>query len=80
MLVRVKQTNRAGWFGWFGNKRRYPGEEFEIAGEHELGSWMVAVDTPEVTAPKKRGRKPKHDVDAENGGESPPFLRLQDGS
>lgn len=48
MLVRVKQTVK---FGWYGKRRRYPGEEFEIAGRHELGAWMEPVNKP--------GRKPK---------------------
>lgn len=41
MRVRVRQTIKQ--FGWYGGKRRYPGDEFDIAGVHELGSWMEPV-------------------------------------
>jgi hypothetical protein len=61
MKVRVKQTVKL--FGWYGLKRRYPGDEFEIAGRHELGSWMelideevMRVDEPVV---QKRARRTK---------------------
>lgn len=55
MLVRVKHMAKDGWFGWYGKKRRRPGDEFEIAGKHELGSWMEPVVKP--------GRKPKSETE-----------------
>ncbi len=66
MRVRVSQSVKQ--FGWYGKRRRRPGDEFEIAGKHELGSWMVPVIDPETTEikiPKKRGPKPKGGKHAE---------------
>lgn len=69
MKVRVRQSVKQ--FGWYGNKRRYPGDEFEIAGTHELGAWMEPVlDLPvsseliqEFKAePKKRVRRTKEQM------------------
>lgn len=55
MKVRVKQTNREGWFGFYDGKRRYPGDEFEINNENELGTWMEKAGVEEEK-PRRRSR------------------------
>lgn len=47
---------RALQLGWYGKQRRRPGEEFDIAGVHELGKWMERVNKPGRKA-KEEGEK-----------------------
>lgn len=57
MLVRVKANIKS--FGWYGNKRRRPGDVFEICGEHELGKWMevLAADSKDDAAETPRQKR-----------------------
>lgn len=50
--------------GFYGGKRRYPGDEFEIADKRELGRWMQVIDDGVL-----RLKKPKVKAGTENGSE-----------
>lgn len=47
-MIRVKATQR----GYFGGIIREEGDEFEIKGKKQLGSWMQIVPAPEVIQPQ----------------------------
>lgn len=63
----MTQIVRATRFGYHGNRRRRPGDVFEIGDREQLGSWMEPVeaeapahaDVAPVATGTKRGRKPK---------------------
>lgn len=62
MKVKVKHV-RDGFYGFYGEKRRYVGEEFSLTSEsHFSDRWMEKLEEK-----KKPGRKPK--AEAEDGGE-----------
>ena len=50
-------------FGFYGEKRRYDGDEFEYEGK--LASWMEKVEEEEEK-PKRRGRPAKVADDSHN--------------
>ena len=67
MLVRVKESMVETFYGFYGEKRRYPGDEFELTSKKDKAgkviypaedqfaeSWMEKVNVP-----KKPGPKPK---------------------
>lgn len=60
MKVRVKEV-RPGFFGFYGNKRRLPGDVFTIESKKELGSWMEVIEEPKAEKPKiePKVEKPK---------------------
>jgi hypothetical protein len=64
MKVTAKVT---GFFGVW----REPGDEFQIQGSHQLGSWMELVEEP-----KRRGRPPKDEAKAQE----PPTPDAEDDS
>lgn len=43
--VRAKQhpTGLRKMVGWYNEERKYPGEEFDIKSEDEMGKWMEKV-------------------------------------
>ena len=66
VIARLSQ----GSFGFYGEKRRHDGEEFEIKDKSELGSWMEVVEAAPPT--KKRGRPSKKDVSDAESDNVPP--------
>lgn len=67
MLVRVKETQVESFYGFYGLKRRYPGEEFKLEAKKDQNGktitaesqfsdkWMEKVNKP--------GPKPKQPVE-----------------
>jgi len=50
ITVRVKNDMPEGFYGFYGERRRYPGQQFEIQSEADFSdNWMERVT--------KRGRK-----------------------
>lgn len=45
IVVRAKEhpTGLRKMMGYYNHVRKYPGDEFEIEGEHEMGKWMEKV-------------------------------------
>lgn len=89
MQVRVKPTNVQSFFGYYGLKRRYPGDVFELVAKKDKkgkvyrsaedqfsANWMEKVNKP--------GRKPKEKIDesysstSEEGGLQPLFIMSLD--
>jgi len=73
MLVRVKESLVENFYGFYGVKRRYPGDEFElverknakgkaVSTESQFSDkWMEKMeDTP------KRKRRSREEIDADN--------------
>lgn len=56
--MKVRATFPQGSFGFYGDKRRYDGEEFEFDGE-EPASWMEVIEEEKP----KRGRPKKVKAD-----------------
>jgi hypothetical protein len=50
--VRVKGDDKSKVVGYYDHQRRRSGEEFEVADEKAIGSWMEKVDEPAGTAKK----------------------------
>lgn len=48
--------------GFYGGKRRYPDDEFEVADKRELGLWMQVIDDGVL-----RLKKPKAKTEKEEG-------------
>lgn len=74
MLVRVKESLVENFYGFYGQQRRYPGDEFELIerkdeegkvlssiAEQFTDKWMEKIgDTP------KRKRRSREEIDADN--------------
>lgn len=59
---------RATQIGFYGTRRRYPGDEFSIQDSEFSKSWMEKADEDEAEEVKpRRGRKPKEAEDVEQG-------------
>lgn len=45
IVVRAKNhpTGLRKMVGWYNEERKYPGDEFEVKGAHEMGKWMEKV-------------------------------------
>ena len=43
MLVRVKPTNVQSFFGYYGLKRRYPGDEFTLVAKKDKSGKVVST-------------------------------------
>lgn len=65
--MKVKAKFSQGKFGFYGSRRRYDGDEFEIDPAHFSEMWMVKIEDEKP----KRGRKPNetHVIDAGEGAE-----------
>ena len=57
--MKVKAKFSQGKFGFYGDRRRYDGDEFELTDDsHFSEKWMIKLED----AKPKRGRKPKEEV------------------
>ena len=54
---------KASQLGFYGTKLRYEGDEFAVASEKELGSWMDRLDAPEPRASKSKKDAPEPRAD-----------------
>jgi hypothetical protein len=73
MRVRVKKTQVEGFFGFYGLKRRYPGDEFTLVEKQDKDGkvitcedqfshkWMEKIETE---APKRK-RRTKEEMEAD---------------
>ena len=78
MLVRVKETLVENFYGFYGVKRRYPGDEFRLvdvkddkgevtysADDQFSEEWMEKVEDTQ-----KRKRRTREEIDADNALDS----------
>jgi len=56
--MKVKAKFSQGKFGFYGDRRRYDGDEFDIDPKLFSEKWMVKIEEDKP----KRGRKPKEEV------------------
>jgi hypothetical protein len=66
MRVRVKETQVESFYGFYGQERRYPGDEFELIATKTKDGKTVSAESQfsdrwmeKVNVPKKPGPKPK---------------------
>ena len=76
MLVRVKESMVENFYGFYGVKRRYPGDEFRLvdvkdkegkvtysAKDQFSDKWMEEMEDTQ-----KRKRRTREEIDADNAG------------
>ncbi len=61
--LKVRANLPEGSFGFYGEQRRFNGDEFDIPDGEPLGSWMEAI---EEERPKRRGRPKKTEEPVED--------------
>lgn len=67
MRVRVKETQVEGFYGFYGQERRYPGDKFELVARKTKNGETVSVESQFsdkwMEKVNKPGPKPKDKID-----------------
>lgn len=73
MLVRVKETLVENFYGFYGIKRRYPGDKFELIERKTQKGEVVSIESQfsdkwmeKIEDTSKRKRRTREEIDADN--------------
>lgn len=73
MLVRVKESLVENFFGFYGTKRRYPGDEFTLVATKDKNGKAVSAESQfsdkwmeKIEDTQKRKRRTREEIDADN--------------